>query len=124
MYIFTDDFQLKSLEALEKIRNAKERTENRRIRAQEKRDRIEEWKFVSRVLDRLLFYCFILAVSGFNINLLTSTPFVAKDEYCPLGKDMCEGMTREEIDQLIIEISTRNGHVDLSAHSESGGGHL
>lgn len=65
---------------------------------------MDEWKFLSRVVDRFLFIIFGIATFLFNIIILTQSPFGEKFEYCPLGKDMCgEDYVLESVADLAVK---------------------
>ncbi|XP_068217896.1 uncharacterized protein [Palaemon carinicauda] len=109
--ILKDPFQKRALMALDsmcltlmKNRQATEMSENTN-------KLIEQWKFISRVMDRTLFVTFSLACLLFNIAILTSSPFREKFDYCPLEEGMCDDMTFEEIKEITL-LSASNVHFD------------
>lgn len=84
-----DPYQRRSLEALEGILQVLTREENE-TRSRGKKDMlVEEWKFLSRVVDRFLFVIFTIVTALFNIIILTQSPHGEKFEYCPLGRGNC-----------------------------------
>ena len=47
-----------------------------------------------------------MIVSFFTFSVLSSSPHIEEDQYCPLGKDLCVNMTQEEIDAIdLIELA-------------------
>ncbi|KAK8398927.1 hypothetical protein O3P69_004198 [Scylla paramamosain] len=84
-----DPYQRRSLEALEGILQVLTREENETRTRARKDTLVEEWKFLSRVVDRFLFIIFTIATALFNIIILTQSPHGEKFEFCPLGRGMC-----------------------------------
>ncbi|XP_042880203.1 neuronal acetylcholine receptor subunit alpha-10-like [Penaeus japonicus] len=84
-----DDFQRRSVQALESIRQHMEEQTMHYEETQRKTGLVEEWKFLSRVLDRILFILFGITTFLFNVIILTQSPFGEKFEYCPLGPGLC-----------------------------------
>ncbi|XP_047475130.1 acetylcholine receptor non-alpha chain-like [Penaeus chinensis] len=87
--ILKDDFQRRSVEALESIQQHMEEQTQHYDETQRRTNLMEEWKFLSRVLDRVLFILFGITTFLFNIIILTQSPFGEKFEYCPLGPGLC-----------------------------------
>ncbi|XP_037776776.1 neuronal acetylcholine receptor subunit alpha-10-like [Penaeus monodon] len=87
--ILKDDFQRRSVEALESIQQHMEEQTQHYEETQRRTSLVEEWKFLSRVLDRVLFILFGITTFLFNIIILTQSPFGEKFEYCPLGPGLC-----------------------------------
>lgn len=74
---------------------------------------MDEWKFLSRVVDRFLFIIFGIVTFLFNIIILMQSPFGEKFEYCPLGKNMCgEDYELESFEDLAVKggLSGGTGH--------------
>ncbi|XP_063854040.1 acetylcholine receptor subunit alpha-1-B-like [Scylla paramamosain] len=88
-HTFKDPYQRRSLEALEGILQVLTREENETRTRARKDTLVEEWKFLSRVVDRFLFIIFTIATALFNIIILTQSPHGEKFEFCPLGRGMC-----------------------------------
>ncbi|XP_042213231.1 neuronal acetylcholine receptor subunit alpha-10-like [Homarus americanus] len=87
--VFKDPFQRRSIEALEGIHRllSKEATDHK---AQLKKTSLmEQWRYLSRVMDRFLFILFGIGTLLFNTIILTQSPFGEKFEYCPHGFGMC-----------------------------------
>lgn len=75
------------------------------------KDRLtEEWKFLSRVVDRFLFIIFTIVTFLFNIILLTQSPFGEKFEYCPSGRDMCEDSNLKSVADIAVKGALGGGH--------------
>ena len=74
----------------------------------------EEWKFVSRVMDRFLFIVFFLVALFFNIIILTGSPFNMKFEYCPYGLNdsRCDGLTEAELRLIISDLAHHGSSID------------
>ena len=101
---------------MEKLASVTAIRDERRVADRIENDLVEEWKFISRVMDRGLFILFILVVSSFNSVLLSSSPFIFENEYCPIGDNgECDGMTVEEIYNLDLSV--------LHGHGGGGGDH-
>ncbi|KAK3856018.1 hypothetical protein Pcinc_037622 [Petrolisthes cinctipes] len=115
VHSFPDPFQRRAVRALESISGILTREETTADKAEVKRTLVEEWKFVSRVMDRSLFLIFTSSAVIFNITLLTSSPFRERFDYCPLeNSEECEDLTAEEIFSLTA---------DAAASAHFGGGH-
>lgn len=74
---------------------------------------VDEWKFISRVVDRLLFIVFAIVTFLFNIIILMQSPFGEKFEYCPLGKEMCgEDYDLKSVSDLAVKgaLGVGGGH--------------
>lgn len=84
-----DEFQRRSVEALESIQQHMEEQTLHYEDTQRRTRLVEEWKFLSRVLDRVLFILFGITTFLFNLIILTQSPFGEKFEYCPLGPGLC-----------------------------------
>ncbi|XP_064087428.1 uncharacterized protein LOC135202107 [Macrobrachium nipponense] len=105
-----DPFQKRALMALETMSKVLTRKAKASLEHQEAKDLIEEWKFISRVMDRTLFVTFTLTCLLFNVIILTSSPFREKFDYCPLEEGMCDDMTFDEIKQITL-LSATKAHV-------------
>lgn len=82
-----------------------------------------EWKFVSRVLDRTLFVVFTFVALCFNIYLLTASPYGRTFDFCP-REGACEGMTEEEVRQLLADIAQqKTSGSGVGIFGGGGGGH-
>ncbi|KAK4321334.1 hypothetical protein Pmani_007854 [Petrolisthes manimaculis] len=116
-----DPFQRRAVRALEAISGILTREEISTDKSETKRTLVEEWKFVSRVMDRTLFLIFTSSAVIFNITLLTSSPFRESFNYCPLDNvEECEDLTSEEIFSLTAHAAA-SAHFD-GGHDEGGGG--
>lgn len=104
---------------MEKLANLMEKQDKRRLNSEKKSTMQEEWKFVSRALDRFLVVLFTLFAISFNIYLLTASPFGYNFTYCPV-EDGCEGMSEAEVRQLVADIAH---HKTSGGVGEHGGGH-
>ncbi|XP_045132390.1 acetylcholine receptor subunit alpha-1-B-like [Portunus trituberculatus] len=113
-HMFKDPYQRRSLEALEGILQVLTREENETHTRAKKDMLVEEWKFLSRVIDRFLFIIFTIATALFNIIILTQSPYGEKFEYCPLGRGMCGDDYELE---SVADLAAKGGL------SGSGGGH-
>lgn len=99
-----DPFQRRSIEALEGILKLLSKEEQDDLARDNKEQLIDEWKFLSRVVDRLLFVIFAIATFLFNLIILMQSPFGERFEYCPAGKDMCgEDYELESIADLAVK---------------------
>ncbi|KAK7079043.1 hypothetical protein SK128_028524 [Halocaridina rubra] len=118
-----DPFQKRALAALETMTQILTKEQETAKKVTTRMDLIEEWKFVSRVIDRALFICFTLVCFFFNVVLLTSSPFRERFDYCPLGEGLCDDMTFEEIQQLTLHAAS-DSHVPGTGGGDGhGGGH-
>ncbi|KAK4321335.1 hypothetical protein Pmani_007855 [Petrolisthes manimaculis] len=88
--VFKEPFQRRSVEALEGIHRILEAEANETHIQSTKTRLSEQWKFMSRVLDRILFITFGATTLLFNVIILTQSPFGEKFEYCPIGKGNCD----------------------------------
>ena len=78
----TDPFQLRILRSLEDIVSMLTLSTKTRKKKEMENDLIvEEWKMVSRVLDRFFFIIFGFATLLFNVIILTQSPFSTEVEY-------------------------------------------
>ncbi|XP_069961500.1 acetylcholine receptor subunit beta-like 1 [Cherax quadricarinatus] len=106
-HVLTDPFQRRAIAALESINKILSQEAADRDHATKKNDLVEEWKFISRVMDRTLFISFTLLTFFFNISILTSSPFRERFDYCPLGdKGECDKLTWEEIIEITSHAAT------------------
>ncbi|KAG7161484.1 Neuronal acetylcholine receptor subunit alpha-9-like 2, partial [Homarus americanus] len=97
----TDPFQRKAIAALESINRILTREETERNKVNKKSNLVEQWKFVSRVMDRTLFISFTIITFSFNVAILTSSPFRQSFAYCPLGENgECDDLTWQDITEL------------------------
>ncbi|KAK7079044.1 Neurotransmitter-gated ion-channel transmembrane region [Halocaridina rubra] len=119
---FKDPFEKRALYALESMRNILSREENETYDNGLRKKTVEEWKFLSRVMDRLLFIVFFLASFIFNITILTSSPFRERFDYCPLGENMCEHLTYQEIIQLNAEMAYAADIIDNDGETHTAEG--
>ena len=94
----TDPFQRRTVLALESINKILKRERTEADETGRRNNLVDEWKFVSRVLDRTLFITFTVVCVIFNLTILTSSPFRERFSYCPA--ESCEGLTTEEILEL------------------------
>ena len=104
------------MEYLAKITTEQEK----RFKKEKKREGLrDEWKFISRVLDRFLFISFGVMASLFNLIILTSSPFTEEFSYCPTFMATCEGLSEQFI------VAELRKHVAFSGggHGDDGGGH-
>ena len=108
---------------MEKISSLTSVQEDNRVKAKVYFEGTREWKFVSRVLDRLFFIIFVTIAICFNIYLMASSPFTKTFDFCPEGED-CEGLTEEEVRKLISDIAhhAKSGGDHGGGHGEKGGG--
>ncbi|XP_071532632.1 acetylcholine receptor subunit alpha-type acr-16-like [Panulirus ornatus] len=94
--MFKDAYQRRSLEALEGIhrllseRNSEDKANSKRSRL------VEEWKFLSRVLDRSLFIIFGIITLLFNAIILSQSPYSEQFEYCEQGAGLCDNDYSED----------------------------
>ncbi|XP_071532450.1 neuronal acetylcholine receptor subunit alpha-3-like [Panulirus ornatus] len=121
-----DPFQRHALAALESMNKILMREEKDKAKGTMKSNLVEQWKFVSRVMDRSLFITFTSICFLFNLIILTSSPFRQLFSYCPEGEGMCEGLTMEEIMDMTSHVAA---HAQLpgvqkdSYGGDEGGGH-
>ena len=97
-FVSTDPFQRRTVLALESINRILSQEQKETAETNRKTDLIDQWKFVSRVMDRTLFITFTMVCCIFNFSILTSSPFRERFSYCPV--EDCEGLTAEEIIEL------------------------
>ncbi|XP_045132780.1 acetylcholine receptor subunit alpha-1-A-like [Portunus trituberculatus] len=109
-----DPFQRRTVLALESINRILTTERKEADETGRRSNLVDEWKFVSRVLDRTLFITFTVVCVIFNLSILTSSPFRERFSYCPA--ESCEGLTLEEILDL-----TANAAAGHSVFSEDGG---
>lgn len=105
-HVSTDPFQRRTVLALESINRILTREAEERGETTRKQNLVDEWKFVSRVLDRTLFITFTTAAIIFNLTILTSSPFRERFSYCPI--DDCEDLTMEEIMDLTANSASKH----------------
>lgn len=110
-HVSTDPFQRRTVLALESINKILTKEANERSEDNRKQNLVDEWKFVSRVLDRTLFMTFTTAAIIFNLSILTSSPFRERFSYCPI--DNCEEMTMEEIIALTANSASKHKFGDV-----------
>lgn len=101
----TDPFQRRTVLALESINRILKNEADERTESNRKQNLVDEWKFVSRVMDRTLFITFTTAAVIFNLSILTSSPFRERFSYCPI--DDCEDLTMEEIIELTGDVASK-----------------
>lgn len=119
---FSDPFQRRSVRALESISGILSREEAATKKADIRHVLVEEWKFVSRVMDRTLFIVFTSSALIFNISILTSSPFRERFDYCPLDEpEGCDDLTIEEILSL-TEGAATSAHFGAGHEDDYGGG--
>ncbi|XP_063883891.1 acetylcholine receptor subunit alpha-type acr-16-like [Scylla paramamosain] len=113
-----DPFQRRTVLALESINRILTRERKEADESSRRSNLVDEWKFVSRVLDRTLFITFTVVCVIFNLSILTSSPFRERFSYCPVGD--CEGLTVEEI--LELTANSAAGHSVLTNKKTDGEG--
>ncbi|XP_068209507.1 uncharacterized protein [Palaemon carinicauda] len=117
---FKDPFERRALAALEAMTKIFTKESEASKKTTLRKNLVDEWQFVSRVLDRTLFIAFSFSCMLFNIFILTSSPFRERFDYCPLeGEGSCDELTFEDIKQLTIDMAS-NYH---GSKGDGGGGH-
>lgn len=106
VHVSTDPFQRRTVLALESINRILTREAEERAETIRKQNLVDEWKFVSRVLDRTLFMTFTTAAIIFNLSILTSSPFRERFSYCPI--ENCDDLTMEEIIELTANVASKH----------------
>nr|XP_045606558.1 neuronal acetylcholine receptor subunit alpha-10-like [Procambarus clarkii] len=84
-----DPYQRRSLQALEGIQHLLSKEASVHRSHTKKSSLMQEWKYISRAMDRLLFYIFCGGTLLFNAIILSQSPFGVKFEYCSRGAGMC-----------------------------------
>ncbi|KAK7079046.1 hypothetical protein SK128_028527 [Halocaridina rubra] len=87
--VFKDAFQRRQINALEGMLKIMNHQVGQQDRSHQVSRLVEEWKYVSRVVDRILFILFAITTFLFNVLILTESPFSEEFEYCPLGPGLC-----------------------------------
>ncbi|XP_045606644.2 acetylcholine receptor subunit beta-type acr-3-like [Procambarus clarkii] len=121
--VLTDPFQRRAIAVLESINKILTREQEERDVLTVRNTLVEEWKFVSRVMDRTLFLTFTLITFIFNVSILTSSPFRERFAYCPLGDNgECDDLTWEQIIEITSHAAndihfsgTKKGHTPAEA---------
>nr|XP_053640561.1 neuronal acetylcholine receptor subunit alpha-10-like [Cherax quadricarinatus] len=85
-----DQFQRRSLQALEGIQCLMSRQVSMQKRKTRKFLLKEEWQYVSRVMDRVLLVIFFIGTLLFHAIMLSQSPYGASFEYCSLGYGKCK----------------------------------
>lgn len=122
-FLLADPFQRHALAALESMKNIMMRDEEDKEKATKKNKLVEQWKFVSRVMDRTLFITFTSITVTFNLIILTSSPFRELFSYCPAGEGMCEGLTMDEIVEMTSGAAHHISLPGVTGEAPGGGGH-
>lgn len=122
-----DPYQRRTVAALESINRILAREEVSTNQNNVKGELVEQWKFVSRVMDRTLFIVFTLICIIFNLSILTSSPFRERFDFCPFSDiTVCEDLDMAEI--IKLQASSSRGHTTeeeayaSGAHGGGGGG--
>ncbi|XP_018010040.2 acetylcholine receptor subunit alpha-1-A-like [Hyalella azteca] len=99
-----DAYERRACSAVEKLAALFEKQDSASVKAQRQSVIQDEWKFVSRTLDRLLVIVFAVIALIFNVYLLAASPFGYKFEFCPLLGG-CDDMTEHQVRDLIKRIA-------------------
>lgn len=123
-FLPADPFHRRTVAALESINKILAREESSTNQNNVKSDLVEQWKFVSRVMDRTLFILFTLICIIFNLSILTSSPFRERFDFCPFeDPTICEELDMKEI--IKMQATNPSSHsVGGASEDGHGGGHL